>query len=80
MNKISDNSKYIKIKVHAKAKKNEISGWQEGVLKVKVTAPAVDGKANKACIELLADYFDVKKSSVYIVKGEKSPNKLICLK
>ena len=44
---------------------------------VAVDAPPVKGKANKRLIEILADYFGVKKSSVKIIKGEKQRRKLI---
>jgi len=66
----------IQIKTIPNAKKEEIT--KEGDLyKVKVSAPAVDGKANKAVIEALADFFKVKKSKVKILNGEKSRGKLI---
>lgn len=68
--------KQIKIKVITNAKKNEVVE-AEGSFKVYVNAPPVDGKANKAVIELLAKYFKVRKSSVKIIRGEKSKDKVI---
>ncbi|MCA9404833.1 MAG: DUF167 domain-containing protein [Candidatus Omnitrophica bacterium] len=50
---------------------------EDGVLKVALTAPAVDGKANKALISCLADHFGVRKSRIQIIKGLKSRDKTI---
>ncbi|MBI4690468.1 MAG: DUF167 domain-containing protein [Nitrospirae bacterium] len=67
--------KRIKIKVITNAKKNEVVAGD--IFKVYVNAPAVDGKANKALIGILAEHFKVRKSNVKIVKGEKSREKII---
>jgi uncharacterized protein len=64
--------KTIEIKVVPNAKRNLL---KDG--KVYLTAPAVDGKANKALIKFLADYYDVKKREIRIVKGLKSRNKVV---
>ena len=66
----------IKIKVIPNAKRNRIIKEQER-LKVYVTAPAVDGKANKVLIEILAEYLQVKKSRLCIIRGDKSREKVI---
>ena len=58
------------------AKKAKIEKENDRLV-VHVDAPAVGGKANKRLIELLADFFKVKKSSVRILRGEKSREKLI---
>ena len=69
----------ITIKVIAGARKNLVK--QEGDLwKVHLTAPAVDGKANKALLSVLADYFLVPKSRIEITKGLKSRHKTISIK
>ncbi len=66
----------IQVKAIPNAKKNVIK--QDGaVLKIFLNAPAVDGKANKALVELLADHFDVKKNQIAIIKGLKSRHKTI---
>ena len=66
----------MKVKVFPKAKKERVEKEGE-LLKVYVNAPAVDGKANSAVIESLAEYFGKKKSQVRIVLGEKSREKVI---
>lgn len=67
----------INIKVIANAKKPEVIQDENNLLKVKVSSPAVEGKANKAVIKILAEHFGVKERQIAIVKGEKSSNKLI---
>lgn len=70
----------IKIRVQPKAPRDETIELPDGTLKVKTTAPPVKGAANKACIELLAKHFGVKKSNVKIVAGLESRDKLIEVK
>ncbi len=73
----------INIKVIPGAKKNAIKQerdiWEGDTWKVYVAAPAVGGKANKALIALLADYFDVRENQIEIIKGLKSRNKTISI-
>jgi len=65
------------IKVHPRARKNAITGEIGGALKLSLTAPPVDGGANEACIEFLADLLKVSRSSVSIASGENSRRKVI---
>ena len=65
------------IKVHPRAKKNAITGEIGDALKVSVTAPPLEGKANDACIEFFAKVLEVPRSSVTIAAGQTSRNKLI---
>ena len=65
------------IKVHPRAKKNAITGVIGDALKVALTAPPVDGKANEACIEFFAKLLKVPRSSVTIAAGLTSRNKVI---
>lgn len=60
------------VRVVARASKTEIVGVVEGSLKVRVSAPPVDGAANKEVINLLANAFGVARSDVSIVNGETS--------
>lgn len=50
---------------------------EDGTLKVKLMSPPVDGAANVALIKILAQHFQVKKSQIKIIQGEKSQNKII---
>jgi uncharacterized protein (TIGR00251 family) len=65
------------VKVHPRAKKNAITGEVGDALKVALTAPPVDGKANDACIEFFAKLLKVQRSSVTIAAGQGSRNKVI---
>ncbi len=66
----------LNVRVIPNAKKRNVTR-EEDRLKVRVEAPAVDGKANSAVIETLAKFFSVKRSRIKIVKGEKSREKVI---
>ena len=65
------------IKVHPRARKNAITGIVGDALKLGLTAPPVEGKANQAAIEFFADLFAIPRSSVTIASGETSRNKVI---
>jgi uncharacterized protein len=68
------------IQVIPHASRAEIAGVQEGALKVKVTAPPVEGAANEACIKLLARELGLKKSQMEISSGVKSRKKTVMIK
>ena len=65
------------IKVHPHAKKNAITGELGETLKLSLTAPASEGRANQACIEFLANLLKVPRSSVTIASGQTSRRKVI---
>ncbi|MBZ5570787.1 MAG: DUF167 domain-containing protein [Acidobacteriia bacterium] len=65
------------VKVHPRAKKNAITGEIGDALKLALTAPPVDGRANEACIEFFANLLKVPRSSVTIASGETSRRKVI---
>ncbi|NTU43137.1 MAG: YggU family protein [Nitrospirales bacterium] len=67
----------IEIKVDPRSSRKEIVGVMEHVLKVKLTAPPVGGAANEQLIELLSDYFHIRKSNISILKGESSRLKTV---
>ena len=69
----------VEIKVIPGAKKNAMK-QEEGRWKVYLSAPPVDGKANKALLGLLAEHFQVRKSQIEITKGLKSRHKTISIK
>ncbi len=66
----------LQIRVMPNARQNSVEE-EDGIWKIRVMAPAVDGKANKAVIQQLADHLGVRKSAITIVKGEKSRDKTI---
>ena len=65
------------VKVHPRAKKNAITGEVGDALKLALTAPPTDGRANEACIEFFAKLLEVPRSSITIATGQSSRNKVI---
>jgi uncharacterized protein (TIGR00251 family) len=65
------------VKVHPRARKNAITGTMGDSLKLALTAPPVEGRANHAVVEFFADLFAIPRSSVTIASGETSRNKVI---
>ncbi len=66
---------HISIIAHPNARRPRIEEDLLGVLHVYVNAPPLEGKANRAVIEALAEHFKVKKNAVILLSGEKSKNK-----
>jgi uncharacterized protein (TIGR00251 family) len=75
--KESANGVSFGVKVHPRARNNAITGVIGDALKLALTAPPVDGKANQAVIEFFADLFAISRSSVTIASGETSRTKVI---
>jgi len=71
------NSMKIWVSVKSRAKRTALKKVSEGEYAASVQAPAREGKANQALIELLASYFSVPKSSVRLIRGESSRRKLV---
>ena len=65
----------FKVIVQPRGSKNEILGLQGDALKLRLTAPPVEGAANKMCIDFLAKSLKVRKSDVEIVHGQRSRTK-----
>jgi uncharacterized protein (TIGR00251 family) len=65
------------IRVVPRASKSEIVGEVNGSLKVRISAPPVDGAANEEVVKVLAKAFGVAKSNVSIISGETSKTKRI---
>ena len=69
----------IRVKVLPRSSKTEIAGKADGVYRIKLTAPPVDGKANKALINFLAKKTGLPKKNFKIISGEHSRNKTISI-
>jgi uncharacterized protein (TIGR00251 family) len=65
------------IRVQPRARRNAVVGELGDALKIALTAPPVDGRANEACIEFLAELLDLPRSSVTIAAGQYGRNKVI---
>lgn len=75
--KDGDKGATFAVRVQPRAKKNAICGELGEAVKIALTAPPVEGKANEACISFLAELLAVPRSSITIAAGETSRNKVI---
>ena len=69
----------LRVRVIPRAKRNEIAGWREGALLVRLTAPPVEGAANKLLVRFLARQFGLRPADIEIAGGETSRDKLLRL-
>lgn len=75
--KEKDGSLTFPVRVVPRAKRNEIVGAEGGALKVRIAAPPVKGKANKALVGFLAQALGVRKRQVEIVRGQRARDKTV---
>ena len=69
----------LSVHVSPNASKNEIVSFEDGLLRVRIAAPPVKGKANAELVAFLAKALGLKKSQVTIVKGASSRDKLVSI-
>ena len=67
----------IDVLVKPRASKDSIEGWKEGALIIRLSAPPVEGSANRALVKLLAGKIGIAKGKVRIVSGERSRTKVV---
>jgi hypothetical protein len=65
------------VRVHPRARRNAITGTLGDALKLSLTAPPAEGRANDACIDFLAEVLRLPRSSVTIAAGHSSRNKVV---
>ena len=69
----------LQVHVVARSAKCEVAGIQGDALKLKITAPPVEGQANAECIRFLSDILGIKKKQVRILGGHKSKKKTVAI-
>lgn len=69
----------LRVRVNPRSAQNKVTGWQDGVLSIKLTAPPVEGAANKACIEFLAETLGIRKSQIELKSGATGRDKVFCV-
>ena len=76
---VSENSDgcILKCWIQPRSSRNAVVGVHGNAIKIALTAPPVDGKANKELIKFLAKYFKLPKNSIQIIAGNSSRNKTI---
>jgi len=67
----------LALKVIPNAPRDEVAGWRGEVLKVKLHAPALDGRANAALVEFLADRLALPRRAIALAQGAKSRQKFV---
>ena len=67
----------IHVRVTPRSSRNTVVGFEGGALKIKLTAPPVEGAANAALVAFVADWLGMRKNAVSIVRGEKSRTKIV---
>jgi hypothetical protein len=67
----------LRLRVQPRASRDEVVAWQDDALRVRVTAPPVDGDANRAVEQLLARELRVRPSAVTVIRGQRSRDKLV---
>jgi len=70
----------FKVSVQPRSSRNEIAGLQDDAVKIRLTAPPIEGAANKMCIEFLAKSLKVRKSDVEIIRGQSSRTKKVLVR
>jgi len=70
----------VTVVVHPNSKKTRIEKDLMEMLHVYVNTPPLEGKANEAVIEILADFFKIKKNEIFLLRGVKSKNKIFEIK
>ncbi len=78
-NTVLENLFRIDIQVQPNSKRNEIVGYKDNILKIKIAAPPVEGKANKLLIDFLSKVLALKKSQIKIERGETARRKGVAL-
>ena len=66
----------LAVRVIPNARRTEFSGQRNGEILLRLNAPAVNGKANRAAVEFLADYFGIARSRVTLISGDKTRHKV----
>ncbi|MFZ5631584.1 MAG: DUF167 domain-containing protein [Bacillota bacterium] len=67
----------FRVRVQPRASRNQLAGVMDGALRVRLTAPPVDGEANEACLKFLAGLLGVSRNSVQLVSGRTGRNKTV---
>jgi len=67
----------LAVQVQPRASRNAVAGWAGEALKIRLTAPPVEGAANAACLAFLADLLDLPQSHLEILTGAHSRHKVI---
>lgn len=79
---MNETAEGIRLRVRAvpRASKNEIQGIHDGALKIRLTTPPIDGKANRALIKFLSKTLHLSKSQIELAQGETNRHKTLLIR
>jgi uncharacterized protein len=67
----------LELKIIPNAPRNEVVGWLGSALKVKVHAPALEGRANDELLEFLAEHLALPRRAITLLRGDRSRQKVV---
>lgn len=67
----------LKLHVNPRSSRNEITGWRDDVLCLKITAPPVEGAANEAVLKYLAQVLEIRRNKIELVSGQRGREKTV---
>ena len=67
------------VQIQPNAKQNEVTGFLDNILHLKIAAPPVEGKANRELIKFLSELLDISKSNIILEKGATSKKKVLLI-
>ncbi len=67
----------LKVYIQPRASKTEFAGTHDGMVKIRIAAPAVENAANRALVEFIAEHFGIAKGRVRVLSGEASRRKIL---
>lgn len=67
----------LEVSVQPRSSRNQVVGEQNDTLKIKLTAPPVEGEANAALVDFLANYLNLPRRDIKLIKGETSRHKIV---
>ncbi len=70
----------FEVSVQPRSSRNQVVGEQNEALKIKLTAPPVEGEANAALVDFLSNYLKIPRKDIKLVKGETSRHKIVEIK
>jgi len=69
----------LRLRIVPNAKRSEVAGPHGGALKLRIAAPALEGRANEELVEFLADKLGLSRRNVSLISGEKSRDKIVAI-
>ena len=69
----------ITVQIQPNARRNEVTGYRDDILRLKIAAPPIEGKANRELVEYLSELLDISKSHIILEKGAASKKKVLLI-